>query len=415
MATQRRKMSKQKLDDYEIIELPIEKIKPDPTNPNVMSDEKFKALKVGLKKKFSYPVIVDQNHIIIDGFHRWKAWKELGNHSIRVIIQHCETEIERKIWRQVYNKVRGEHDKIRDASEFLAIYNSKRIDNFVQLIGQPKEDFLRVLEQKYNMEFESTETDETPPLPPKAKAKTGEIYQLGKHRIMCGDTASDLIVLLNDKKIDMIWSDPPYGVGYEQGKFTGVKIKKRFEPMQNDEKRGEKLQTWIYEMYKEIKKHSPNAPIYVCSPPMIPSLAILKGLIESGYHMQSQIIWVKDRFILGRADYHWKHEIIWYGYESNPHCWNGGRSLDSVWEIKRDNAIDYNHPTQKPVALSLNAIKNSSNEGDLILDPFLGSGSSLIACEQTGRICYGMEIEPRYIDVIIQRWENYTGKKAVKL
>ena len=142
---------------------------------------------------------------------------------------------------------------------------------------------------------------------------------------------------------------------------------------------------------------------------------ILSGLMDAGFHIQSQIIWAKNQFILGRGDYHWRHEIIWYGYESNPHYWCGDRTQDTIWEIKKDAHSSYKHPTQKPIELSKKAIQNSSRKGDILLDPFCGSGSTLMACEQTNRICYSMELDPAYVDVIIKRWEQFTGKKAKKL
>jgi DNA modification methylase len=145
------------------------------------------------------------------------------------------------------------------------------------------------------------------------------------------------------------------------------------------------------------------------------SFMILSGVEDSGFHMQSQLIWYKNQFILGRADYHWRHEIIWYGYTGKNHYWCGDRTQDTVWEIHKDSHTSYTHPTQKPVELSLKAIKNSSKSDNIILDPFLGSGSCLIACEQSNRICYGIELDPGYIDVVITRWENHTGKKAKKV
>ena len=145
----KRTMAKTKLlEELKEITLPIEEVKSDPTNPNVMSDDKYKALKAGLQKHFSYPIIIDQKNVIVDGFHRWKAWKELGNKTIKCIIQPCENEIERKIWRQVYNKVRGEHDRTKDKADFLAIFNAKKTAEFIRLLGSPKESFLQIIGKK---------------------------------------------------------------------------------------------------------------------------------------------------------------------------------------------------------------------------------------------------------------------------
>ena len=150
----REKLQRKKLEkvlEYQVAEKPINDVKPDPTNPNVMSDEKFKALKIGLKEHFPYPIIVDQNNIIIDGFHRWKAWKELGNKTVPCIVQYCKNEVDRKIWRQVYNKVRGEHDKTKDSADFLAIFNSKRTSEFLKLVGTQKDSFLQLIGKKLSL------------------------------------------------------------------------------------------------------------------------------------------------------------------------------------------------------------------------------------------------------------------------
>ena len=149
------------------------------------------------------------------------------------------------------------------------------------------------------------------------------------------------------------------------------------------------------------------------SPPLLEGAEILRALVDSKIHVQSQLIWNKERLVLGRADYHWQHEICWYGYVGEKHYWCGDRKQTSVWNQKKDN--NYVHPTQKPVELAERAIVNSSKSGDSVLDMFGGSGSTLIACEKTNRKCYTMELDPHYCDVIIARWEAVTGKKAEKI
>lgn len=135
---------------------------------------------------------------------------------------------------------------------------------------------------------------------------------------------------------------------------------------------------------------------------------MLEGLKAADIHVQSQLIWYKNTIVLGQADYQWKHEICWYGWtKGKHHYWDGGRSLSTVWEFSKDANQSYQHPTQKPVALGVNAIKNSCRTDGLVLDSFLGSGSTLIACEQTDRTCYGMELDPKYVDVIRKRYAKF--------
>lgn len=251
------------------------------------------------------------------------------------------------------------------------------------------------------------------PEPKAPRAKLGDVYRLGSHRLMCGDSTNlkHAEKLMKGAKADLIFTDPPYGVAYEQGKFTGSTPKKKFDPIANDEKQGKDLYDFLAAIWKCAHAMTAEVSvIYSWSPPLLEGAEILKSLVDSGWHIQSQIIWDKTRLVLGRADYQWRHEICWYGYKGKNHFWCGDRDQTSIWQQKRDNA--YEHPTQKPVELAERAIQNSVKETGSVLDLFGGSGSTLIACEKTNRSCYMMELAPQYVDVIIERWENYTGKKA---
>jgi len=401
--------------ELEIKKVDLSDIKFDETNPNELTQDQMESLKMTMEK-FGYlvPVILNKDHTIIDGEHRVRIYQELGKRKIPAYVIDVDT-IDLKILRQLMNKLRGEHDKQKDADEFKSIFDAGRLDEFSKLLAKDKEEFQSILGKKFDIEFEKEESVEIPDIPTEPKTKYGDIYQLGEHRIMCGDSCADFDKLILDKKINMVWSDPPYGVAYEQGKYTGIKVNKKFKPIENDERQGDDLRNWIKSIYEKVAERCENTPIYVCSPSMKESFMILLGVEDAGFKIQSQLIWAKNQFILGRADYHWRHEIIWYGFKGKNHYWCGDRTQDTVWEIKKDKASEYNHPTQKPIELALRAIKNSSKEGNLVFDPFVGSGTSLLACEQTGRICYGMELDPGYVDVIVKRWENYTGEKAKKL
>ena len=402
------------VEEINISKIAISKITFDETNPNVLTNEQMKSLKLVMEKfGFLAPVVLNKDLQVVDGEHRVRVYQELGKKTIPAYVIDVNN-INKKMLRQLMNKLRGEHDKQKDAEEFKLIFEAGKLNEFSSLLATQTEDFQAILEKKFDIGFERAE-EEIPEPPKKPKAKLGDIYQLGRHRIMCGDSANDLKRLMNDKEINMIWSDPPYGVLYEQGKYSGTDVKKRFKAIENDDKQGDNLREWIKSIYSELIKYTNIAPVYVCSPSMTESLMIMKGVEDSGFNIQSQIIWVKNQFVLGRNDYHWRHEIIWYGYTGKNHYWCGSRDQDTVWDIHKDKQSDYIHPTQKPVKLILKAIKNSSRVNDIICDPFLGSGSTLIACEQTDRICYGMELDPAYIDVIIERWERYTGEKAVKI
>jgi len=339
---------------------------------------------------------------IIDGEHRVRAYIDLDVDSIPCVILDL-TKTEAKIQRQIQNKLHGTHDAELDLKDYIIIENEGLLKEFADSLGQPEDDFLKLLSKG------DIEEEPTPEPPKEPTSKLGEIYQLGNHRIMCGDSTNQESIkqLLGNHRINLIITDPPYGVKYEQGKFIGIKVKKKFEPITNDEKQGDELKKFIESVFTLLEKFCDKTPIYMCSPSMMESLAILQALINVGFHMQSQIIWYKNQFILGRVDYHWQHELIWYGYIGKNHYWCGDRTQSTVWEISKDPHNSYQHPTQKPVELFKKAIRNSSKSNDIVVDTFLGSGSTLIACEQTNRVCYGMELDPGYIDVIIQRWEKF--------
>ena len=246
-----------------------------------------------------------------------------------------------------------------------------------------------------------------------AVSKVGDLWLLGSHRLLCGDSTikNNVEILMNGEEADMIFTDPPYGVSYEQGKFTGKTPEKKFEKIANDDLRGESLRAFLVSAWDVAITKDPCV-IYSFSPPLIEGTEVLKSLVESGWHIQSMLIWDKERMILGRADYQWSHEIFWYGYKGKNHYWCGDRNQLSVWKQKRDQG--YDHPTQKPVELAERAVSNSSVTGNIIYEPFCGSGSTLIACEKTQRKCYSMELDPHYNDVIIKRWQTYTGLEAVR-
>lgn len=248
------------------------------------------------------------------------------------------------------------------------------------------------------------------------RTKLGDLYQLGAHRLLCGDSTSIDAVerLMGGENADMVFTDPPYGVNFEQGKFIGRDKQgkdRNFSPIANDDKKGEELKDFLRDALTNAALVSDVCSIYVWSPPLVEGFAILQAVIESGWHVQSQIVWNKTPFVIGRADYHWKHEICWYGYKGTNHIWNGGRDKATVWDVAKTRTSD-SHPTMKPVELAERACEHNTNRNGKILDLFGGSGSTLIACEKTNRKCFMMELDPHYCDVIVTRWEKFTGQKA---
>ena len=399
--------------------IPIGDILFDERNPNKMSDAQMDALNKTIDK---YGFAADpwvnaqartKKYLIIDGEHRVKLLRDRGVKFINCKVFRLKYS-EVQVLRQIANKLRGSHDKKADAEEFRAIYESGNLANLAEMLATEEDDFKRILEKEYDDLNFGLDEEEVPEVPKKPKTKPGQIIKLGLHKIMCGDVTDPVAVrkLLGDRKIDLMFTDPPYNVAYEQGKFMAMDTPpSKFTKIKNDSMSEDDYQKFMEDVLAALKPFFENTPIYVCSAAMQSSLRVFAAITNAGFHLQCQIIWDKGQIILGRGDYQWSHENIWYGYTGNPHYWCGSRSLGTVWQIKRGNN-KYSHPTQKPVDLPVTAIRNSSQKGGLVFDGFLGSGTTLIAAEQEGRICYGMEIEPGYVDVCIARYEAITGKKA---
>jgi len=254
--------------------------------------------------------------------------------------------------------------------------------------------------------------------------KLGDLWQLGNHRLYCGDCTvkENVDKLMDGNKADMVFTDPPYGVSYaEKNVFLntitfGNRLEKNIE---NDDKPVKEM----FELWKSVFEITANASndkasYYICSPQggELMMMMMMQAIDQSPWHLKHTLIWNKNNHVLGRCDYHYKHEPILYGWKKKGthNFYGNGELTKSVWDIKKPHNSDL-HPTMKPIELMENAIKNSSLQNNNILDIFGGSGSTLIACEKTNRKCFMMELDEHYCDVIIKRYEDFTGNKAVKL
>jgi DNA modification methylase len=246
-----------------------------------------------------------------------------------------------------------------------------------------------------------------------ARSKPGDLWALGEHRLLCGDATkpADVELLLTGSKASMAFTDPPYNVSL--GDHGGQQRGARKRRIANDSMDPIAWEVFVRAWGQNLLSRVDGA-IYVCmSSKEMPLVS--RVLSEEGGHWSDTIIWRKDRFVLGRADYQRAYEPIWFGWrEGSSHHWCGDRDQDDVWEINRPSDAPL-HPTMKPLPLMERAIANSSVDGDLVLDLFVGSGSTLIACERTGRRCVGIELDPRYADVVLTRWERFSGEVAERL
>ena len=269
-----------------------------------------------------------------------------------------------------------------------------------------------------DVEFESLEEQEIiedeVPEEVETKCKLGDIWQLGNHRLMCGDSTSitDVEKLMDGAKADMVFTDPPYNVDYSNADRPKAS-KTNLGRIKNDKMDDESFYNFLVKVYKNLDlstKENASFYIWYASKETIP---FYKALLETSIQLNQQIIWKKP-MLLGRSKYQWAHEPCIFAIKGSPY-FTEDRTKTTVWDFGGYDKSKNVHPTQKPLFLSTEGLSNSSKKGDLILDLFGGSGSTLIACEQLDRKCYMMELEPHYCDVIIQRWENFTDKKAVLL
>lgn len=252
-----------------------------------------------------------------------------------------------------------------------------------------------------------SDEDEVPEPPKEPKTRKGDIYELGRHRLLCGDATmiDDVSKLMEDRKADMVWTDPPYNVDYEGKTKDALKI-------QNDSMTSDTFYQFLFDSYSNMLMHTkPGGAIYV-SHADTEGMNFRKALLDAGWLLKQCLIWVKQTLVMGRQDYHWKHEPILYGWVPGAaHSWFNDRKQTTVLAFNRPSR-SADHPTTKPVELIEYCLGNSCPPQGLVLDLFGGSGSTLIACEKTNRRAALLELDPRYCDVVVSRWEKYAGKEA---
>ena len=288
--------------------------------------------------------------------------------------------------------------------ETLTGFNQKDIDGLLA-------DFQR---GKKKVEF-TADPDAPAPEPPAAPVtREGDVWQLGDHRLMCGDSTSPVAVarLMEAVKASLISTDPPYGVSYVEVREQLDGHESAHEDIANDGLQGEELQRFLEAFLRASIPHLiANPAIYIWHPVLTEKFFFQAAAQAIGMLIHRQIVWAKPSLVMGRGDIHWKHELCLYGWIQGKRCrWLGPRNVDTVWDVGREN--DHIHPTQKPVELFRRPLNYNTLQGEVVYEPFGGSGSGLIAAEELGRRARVMELKPAYCDVIIERWEGLSGQKA---
>lgn len=374
-------------------------------NPRTISKEAYQELKESIDDLGNFePLVVNVDGTVIAGNQRLRVHIENGDSEVEVSVPERElTEEEIKKIGIISNRHSGEWDMDKLANEFEDVLEELGFDDLMP-----------------EVELDVEEDDYEEPEDLEIKVKTGEVWQLGKHRLMCGDSTKieDVEKLMNGQKADMVFTDPPYGVNYaSKNEFLnnqdeGNRIQVDIE---NDTMTLDETSDFIYKCFVNIRLFlAEKSSYYITAPQGGDLLMMMMMMQKAGIPLRHMLIWVKNNHVLGRTDYNYKHEPILFGWINTHNFYGKGDWQFSTWEIDKPLKNDL-HPTMKPIALMVNAILNSTLKENIVLDLFGGSGSTLIACEQTNRVCYMMELDERYATVILDRWEKLTGEKGIKL
>ena len=414
--------------------IPLDKIEPYKNNAKLHPEEQIEQIKDSIQEfGFNDPIAVDENNVIIEGHGRFFALQELGYKEAECIRLTHMTDEQKRAYILVHNKL------TMNTGFDMELLESE-LKN-ITAIDMEQFDFDCDFSVSMDMTFTDDDVGKSPDkdtiIP---RIRPGEVWQLGEHRLMCGDSTceADVDRLTNGDEMDMCLTDPPYNVNYEGGTDEHMTI---INDNMDDASFHDFLSAFYSQMMRVLK---PGGAFYIFHADS-EGLNFRSALHEAGGAVRETLIWVKNALVLGRQDYQWKHEPCLYGWKDGAgHYFIDDRCQTTVFdsapdldEMDRDQLLAFTralldaqmatvirekkptvndlHPTMKPVPLCARLVKNSTRRGEKVIDFFGGSGSTLMACQELKRVCYIMELDPQYAEVIIQRWEDETGEKAVKI
>jgi site-specific DNA-methyltransferase (adenine-specific) len=388
-----------------IQEIEIEKLIPYARNSRTHSDEQVAQIAASIKEfGWTNPILVDGEAGIIAGHGRLAAARKLGLKKIPVIELSHLSPTQKKALIIADNKLalNAGWDNDMLALEFEEL----ELEGFdLALTGFDEKEIDALTPEQINEGL--TDEDAVPDVPDEPKTKLGDIYQLGKHRLMCGDSCSvtDMEKLCDGQLVDMWLTDPPYNVAYEGKTKDALKI-------QNDSMGNDQFRQFLRDAYVTADTVMKAGAVFYIWHADSEGYNFRGAASDAGWKVRQCLIWKKSTMVMGRQDYHWKHEPCLYGWkEGAGHLWATDRKQTTILEFDKPSR-NGEHPTMKPVALFEYQMLNNTKGGDIVLDSFGGSGTTLLAAEKNGRYSRLMELDPKYCDVIVKRWEEFTGKKA---
>jgi DNA modification methylase len=385
----------------------IDKLIPYANNARTHSDEQIKKIQASLREfGFVNPVLIDKDCGIIAGHGRVEAAKREGMTEVPCVWVEHLTEAQKKAYILADNRLALDAGWDMEVLK-VELAGLQDIDFNIDLTGFNSEELSDIFGEE---ELEAVEDDYEVELPEEPKTKLGDIYQLGRHRLICGDSTDPKVIhkLMDGARVDLFLTDPPYNVDYEGKTKDRLKIK-------NDTMADDDFRQFLRDAFLAADDVMKGGAVFYIWHADLEGYNFRGACHDIGWEVRQCLVWNKNSMVMGRQDYHWKHEPCLYGWKSGAgHLWSSDRKQTTILNFDRPSKSE-NHPTMKPVKLFDYQIQNNTKSEDIVLDTFAGSGTTVIACEQNGRTAYCCELDPKYCDVIIARWEMLTGEKVVKL
>lgn len=370
-------------------------------NARTHNEEQILKLRSSLREfGFVNPIIIDREYNVIAGHGRLMAAKAEGLEEVPCVFADYLTEAQKKAYIIADNRMA--QDAGWDEEILRLEIEALQAEAFdVSLTGFEEQEIADLFASEEDSEVEDDDFDLNDALEKAAFVEIGDVWQVGRHRLMCGDATSgeDVAALMDGKKANLIVSDPPYGVSFQSS--DGLSIK-------NDSIKDEEFYQFLLKSFQNMASHVEKGGSAYIFHADTEGLNFRRAFVDAGFHLAGCCIWVKNALVLGRSDYQWQHEPVLYGFMKNgKHSWYSDRSQTTVWNFDKPKR-NKNHPTSKPLDLLAYPIGNSSQANGIVLDTFGGSGSTLMACEKTNRICYMMELDEKYASVILRRYVEDT-------